>query len=189
MSDLHEEMIEELTNSFLGWKLPEDFMPDGGVAFHPPRPPNEHLSWPVGTNLFTHTQAKAMFEYLLKDTKGIMEITAERIESLEAIIDRQAESIQTTLRSPQAQEIERLSAALKVVEKHVHYAESEMPHETEAQKAWRLETLVRDCRKALSPKSAEATKELSARCKQGFHWMVGKECHSCGYVAPIEATK
>lgn len=90
-------LIDALTDAFLGWELPEDFMPDGGVDF--PAPPIG-MPWPVGTNLFTHTQAKAMFEY------------------------------------------------------------------------------------CLSP--IEATKELSARCKQGFHWMVGKECHSCGYVAPIE---
>jgi hypothetical protein len=57
--------IDECVNRFLGWKLPKDFDPDGGINFN--KLPHLHDSheWPVGTNLFTAIQAKAMFEYVL----------------------------------------------------------------------------------------------------------------------------
>ena len=55
--------VKAMTNRFLGWKLPEDFGPDCGISFTPLGHPN---GWPIGTNLFTATQAQAMFEYCLK---------------------------------------------------------------------------------------------------------------------------
>ena len=62
--------IDRLVNKFLCWKLPKDFCPDGGIFFK--RIPDfpEFNKWeyePIGTNLFTADQAKAMFEYLLAD--------------------------------------------------------------------------------------------------------------------------
>ena len=55
--------IDELVNKFLGWKLPKDFAPDGGIVFD--KHQNHHFT-PIGTNLFTADQAKQMFEYLLE---------------------------------------------------------------------------------------------------------------------------
>lgn len=55
--------IDEMVNRFLGWKLPKDFAPDGGISFKPSEHPD---FWPVGTHLFTADQAKAMFEYCLQ---------------------------------------------------------------------------------------------------------------------------
>ena len=55
--------IDELVNRFLGWKLPKDFAPDGGIVFD--KHQNHHFT-PIGTNLFTADQAKQMFEYLLE---------------------------------------------------------------------------------------------------------------------------
>ena len=63
--------VDQMVNRFLGWKLPKDFAPDCGIEFHRIGKPNQphygRLAYePVGTNLFTADQAKAMFEYCLQ---------------------------------------------------------------------------------------------------------------------------
>ena len=50
-----------MVERFLNWRLPDDFCPDGGVEFSPPK---DAASWPVGTNLLTFTQAKAMLRHV-----------------------------------------------------------------------------------------------------------------------------
>lgn len=60
--------IDVMVDRFLGWKLPEDFNPDGGISFKPTfneGTPYEMKHKPSGTNLLTATQAKAMLEYVL----------------------------------------------------------------------------------------------------------------------------
>lgn len=59
-----EDQIKQMVNRFLGWHLPEDFNPDGGIKY-------EKLATtsPVGTNLFTATQAEEMIRYITKDIK------------------------------------------------------------------------------------------------------------------------
>lgn len=59
--------VSEMVNRFLGWKLPQDFSPDCGISF---KQLNYPSSWPIGTNLFTAAQAKAMFEYVLRIDAG-----------------------------------------------------------------------------------------------------------------------
>ncbi len=62
---VREADMDAMISRFLRWNLPDDFSPDGGISFYPP--PNhmtEHW-WPVGTNLFTAEQAKAMIEHML----------------------------------------------------------------------------------------------------------------------------
>ena len=54
----HEQLVNEMVNRFLGWKLPSDFSPDGGISF------DKNYN-PTGTNLLNATQAKAMFEYVI----------------------------------------------------------------------------------------------------------------------------
>lgn len=65
--------VSKMVDRFLSWKLPKDFAPDSGIMFTGLRRHEEgdcirefdsHW-WPVGTNLFTADQAKAMFEYVL----------------------------------------------------------------------------------------------------------------------------
>jgi len=63
-----EPMIKTAVDRFLAWKLPADFRPDAGISFKPEY--NQHTPWPmkhepVGTNLFTAEQARAMFEHCL----------------------------------------------------------------------------------------------------------------------------
>lgn len=78
-----------MAQRFLGWKLPDDFNPDGGVSFDrqwngAPRP--AHV-WPVGTNLFTATQAEAMVAYMLEgagSSRTDEELTMLLIEAAKA---------------------------------------------------------------------------------------------------------
>lgn len=68
-----EEQIKQLANRFLMWKLPEDFNPDGGITFD--RVGNlgtghRYYRQPVGTNLFTATQAEAMVRFMAEGLGG-----------------------------------------------------------------------------------------------------------------------
>lgn len=54
VSSFHPGMVDR----FLGWKLPKDFAPDGGISF------KESAWWPVGTNLLTADQAKEMLQHV-----------------------------------------------------------------------------------------------------------------------------
>lgn len=69
------KVTEEMVSRFLSWKLPEDFHPDAGISFSPHYnveynaklglPPQRHD--PIGTNLLTATQARAMLEHVLAE--------------------------------------------------------------------------------------------------------------------------
>jgi len=52
-------------NKFLTWKLPDDFFPDCGIIFDGRKPDANGYEprWPIGTNLLTAQQARAMFEH------------------------------------------------------------------------------------------------------------------------------
>jgi hypothetical protein len=80
--------IDKMVDRFLSWKLPNDFHPDGGVSFA--RTYNGYKDgkftknitltpknpfWPVGTNLFTADQAKAMIEHMLDEPPNVLEKT------------------------------------------------------------------------------------------------------------------
>lgn len=55
--------IDAMVDRFLAWKLPKDFQPDGGISFKPSVTHPE--SWPIGTNLLTAVQARAMLEHIM----------------------------------------------------------------------------------------------------------------------------
>lgn len=65
---LSDDQIEHMVQRFLGWRLPKDFNPDGGISFEPEfnvewnakrgLPPQRHE--PTGTNLLCYKQAKVM---------------------------------------------------------------------------------------------------------------------------------
>lgn len=65
---MSDEQIKHMVDRFLGWKLPADFNPDAGINFTPPQQTAPYW-WPVGTNLFTATQAEAMIRYI---TEGLV---------------------------------------------------------------------------------------------------------------------
>lgn len=57
-----KKLIDKMVDQFLAWPLPKDFAPDCGISFIENRSPH---CWPVGTNLLTAEQAKAMVEHML----------------------------------------------------------------------------------------------------------------------------
>lgn len=66
---MSEDQIKQMVERFLCWKLPPDFCPDAGISFKADF--NEHTAHPmrhepVGTNLFSYTQAEAMIRHLVE---------------------------------------------------------------------------------------------------------------------------
>ena len=66
---MSKTMIDKMVDRFLCWKLPKDFAPDAGISFKPTKPDSydEPGWWPVGTNLLTADQARAMVKHMLAD--------------------------------------------------------------------------------------------------------------------------
>ena len=68
--DMTKEQIDAMVQAFLRWKLPETFNPDNGIEFK--RSEQWHTEgrtgphWPIGTNLLTYAEAKAMVEHMLE---------------------------------------------------------------------------------------------------------------------------
>lgn len=67
---MDETQIKYMVDRFLGWKLPENFNPDGGISFE--RICNENTPWPrknepIGTNLLDATQAEEMVRYMIAE--------------------------------------------------------------------------------------------------------------------------
>lgn len=62
-----EYLIGKMVDRFLNWPLPKDFGPDCGISFDGRKDDewNKNKTWPVGTNLFTADQAKAMFKHAM----------------------------------------------------------------------------------------------------------------------------
>jgi hypothetical protein len=60
--------VETMVNRFLSWKLPANFMPDGGISFEPYYKNGTFgggTRKPTGTNLLDATQARAMVLHML----------------------------------------------------------------------------------------------------------------------------
>ena len=69
LTKMNADQIKHMTERFLGWKLPENFHPDGGITFKATfneNTPHPMKAEPVGTNLFDYSQAKAMVEYMIE---------------------------------------------------------------------------------------------------------------------------
>ena len=95
MTDI-DALIKRMTDRFLQWKLPENFQPDCGIEFDRNKyvrlnPMNRPFE-PVGTNLFSATQAEAMVKAIAgAEIETLIDaLTTERatIAALEAEIDR-----------------------------------------------------------------------------------------------------
>jgi hypothetical protein len=73
-----EVLVKHLVDRFLGWHLPKDFHPDGGIMFRDVYDNGTAEGGkfePVGTNLFTAEQAKEMFRFLLEHEDGTSALT------------------------------------------------------------------------------------------------------------------
>lgn len=62
-----DDLIKEMVNRFLCWKLPKDFAPDAGISFKPTKPDGYDAPgwWPIGTNLLHAGQAEEMVRHML----------------------------------------------------------------------------------------------------------------------------
>lgn len=96
-----QDIINAMVNKFLGWKLPDDFSPDCSISFREKLIFGNHIFKPTGTNLFTATQAKAMFEFVAgeviaelllatNDDKKDADVVAY-IKHLEALVEFETE--------------------------------------------------------------------------------------------------
>lgn len=68
------DQISHMVNRFLGWKLPDNFNPDAGISFVPDfnvGTPFQMRHRPVGTNLFTATQAEAMVRHMIEGLSDV----------------------------------------------------------------------------------------------------------------------
>lgn len=61
--------LDSMVDRFLCWPLPRTFGPDCGISFDGRQDDewNKNKTWPVGTNLFTADEARAMFEHCAGD--------------------------------------------------------------------------------------------------------------------------
>lgn len=63
-----KEQMDAMVDRFLGWKLPKTFSPDCYVKFDRELMARQVApSWPVGTNLLTADEARAMLEHVLHE--------------------------------------------------------------------------------------------------------------------------
>lgn len=56
--------VDAMVNRFLSWRIPDSFGPDCYVTFDRDRAKANNM-WPVGTNIFTADEAKAMLKHVL----------------------------------------------------------------------------------------------------------------------------
>lgn len=82
------EVVAEMVRRFLSWRVPPDFAPDGGISFTPHPYPE---CWPIGTNLLTEQQAKAMFLQCLPAIAFECMEWKDRALSAEKTIERMAD--------------------------------------------------------------------------------------------------
>jgi hypothetical protein len=78
-----DDQIKYMVDRFLGWTLPSDFNPDGGISFTPPKPSCFYM--PIGTNLFDVFQAEAMVRYMIDGMPfpAIQEYVSEMCQSID----------------------------------------------------------------------------------------------------------
>lgn len=81
---MNKNNIDHMVDRFLTWEFPADFNPDGAIAFNR----NPDYPMPVGTNLLTATQAKAMIEYIVE---GMTYTQADVDAAVAAALEKAAE--------------------------------------------------------------------------------------------------
>ena len=81
---MRDDQIKHMVDRFLGWRLPENFNPDGGISFkkaiNEDRPSWPQKNEPTGTNLFDATQAEEMIRYMIEGTPSIANSTGETMQ-------------------------------------------------------------------------------------------------------------
>ena len=62
-------LAKAMADKLMGWRLPQDFYPDGYITFDRESASKQTASWPIGTNLFMHEQAVQMLLDIMPDTR------------------------------------------------------------------------------------------------------------------------
>jgi hypothetical protein len=88
---LEEKIVKHMVERFLSWRLPDDFQPDCGISFQKDNGNTAHLHKyePVGTNLFTASQAEGMVRYILEG----FDLSQARQEGYVRGLDKSIETI------------------------------------------------------------------------------------------------
>jgi len=79
---MNDDQIKHMVDRFLTWKLPADFWPDAGISFKN----GLGQSWPIGTNLLTATQAKAMVRHMLEGIEALTTTPTEEAMTKDAFL-------------------------------------------------------------------------------------------------------
>jgi hypothetical protein len=115
---LDKKLLDAMVNRFLGWRLPDTFGPDCFVSFDRERA-KANGSWPIGTNLLTADEARAMLEYVLDATFipewSLLEATQASLREHWAIIKElraQLAAAPTQAQQPAQQTDEQIDALL-----------------------------------------------------------------------------
>ena len=97
---MKDEQIKYMVDRFLGWRLPENFNPDGGISFK--KMANEKSPWPrknepVGTNLLDADQAEQMVRYMVEGLPGekIMQPHQQRVVEEKAELSDKLDKLET----------------------------------------------------------------------------------------------
>lgn len=61
-------LARAMADKLMGWRLPQNFYPDGYITFDRESASKQTASWPTGTNLFMHEQAVQMLLDIMPDT-------------------------------------------------------------------------------------------------------------------------
>ena len=89
---MSEDQIKHMVGRFLGWRLPENFSPDGGISFEMwgnKGTPHQYKREPSGTNLLDAVQAEAMVRYMIDGVaaSGPAGVNASLLSALKAMVD------------------------------------------------------------------------------------------------------
>lgn len=66
---MNDKQIKHMVDRFLGWRLPKNFNPDGGISFEPygnKGTEHEYKREPSGTNILDAIQAEEMVRYMVE---------------------------------------------------------------------------------------------------------------------------
>jgi hypothetical protein len=116
-----EEQIKHMVQRFLGWRLPENFRPDGGVQFDPDGAkkldPRNRRYEPYGTNLLDARQAEAMVRHMVEGLPA-NEIGAAEAEVGRWVYRRIEALIDAKPGTPEAMELAYLARVAESVEEY-----------------------------------------------------------------------
>ena len=79
-----EDQVKYMVERFLQWKLPKSFNPDGGIEFKRTVESGggTFFNAPIGTNLFSFTEAKEMVEFMIEGLEKVSFNVGKEFEKL-----------------------------------------------------------------------------------------------------------